>query len=70
LTEGAARGANRPGMRRSEEYRRQAAEAETLAGAMAREDFRKAALRLADEWRKLAEAAERQEGRGTDIGCS
>lgn len=48
-------------MRSSVEYRRRAAEAEALALQMSRRDHRDEALRLADEWRRLAESVERQE---------
>lgn len=43
------------------EYRQRAADAQALAQQMSRRDHRDEALRLAEEWRRMAEAAERQE---------
>lgn len=48
-------------MRSSAEYRKRAKEAEALAQQMSRCDHRDEALKLADEWRRMAEALERKE---------
>jgi hypothetical protein len=48
-------------MRTSIECRRLAAEAEDLARQLSRYDHRDEALKIADEWRRLAETLERNE---------
>lgn len=48
-------------MKSAAEYRKRAKEAEAIAQQMSRCDHRDEALKLADEWRRLAEALERQE---------
>lgn len=43
-------------MTTSAEYRKRAAEAEALAYQLSRHDHRDEALRIAEEWRRLADA--------------
>jgi hypothetical protein len=43
------------------EYRQRAADAEALAQQMSRRDHRDEALKLAEEWRRMAEAVERRD---------